>query len=257
MVRNGLHRWRVCKVGAYAGPTDDWWNLSGGTDILRTNIATTKVIQSGLVLNLDAGVLSSYSVPGTTWTDLSGNGNNGTLTLGPTFSSVNGGSLSFDGTDEYINFTSDSNLLPTAGLTVSAWFKTTVADKWLVTKTSNPSVDGYYIDCNGSGFMGFVVNGISVSTPSVITTGFWINIVGTWTPSTSILMYQNAIQVASNTTSIPASIIDPSFTLEIGRRYSAADYWNGNISQVSIYNRALTAQEIQQNFNATRSRYSV
>ena len=255
MVRNGLHRWRVCKVGAFAGPTSSWiYNTrAGGLQIISESC------RGELVLLLDAANKVSYPSPftGTTWTDLSGRGNDGTLGGGVGYSESNFGSLSFDGTNDFIDFTSDSNLLPTFGLTVSAWFKTTVADKWLVTKTSNPLVNGYYMDCSGSGVMGFVVNGISVSTPSVITTGFWINIVGTWTPSTSILMYQNAIQVASNTTSIPASIIDPSFTLEIGRRYSAADYWNGNIAQVSIYNRALTAAEVAQNFNATRSRFGV
>ena len=141
-------------MGVYYGVNPTW---ATQTNEGRTYIATKAVVQSGLVLNLDAGVLSSYTVPGTTWTDLSGNANNGTLEVGVGYSGDNFGSLSFDGTDDFIDFTSDSNLLPTAGLTVSAWFKTTVADKWLVTKTSNPSVDGYYIDCNGSGFMGFVV----------------------------------------------------------------------------------------------------
>jgi hypothetical protein len=220
-----------------------------------------KVVTDGLVLCLDAGNSKSYPGSGTTWTDLSGNGNNGTLTNGPTYSSSNGGSLVFDGTDDFIDFTSDSNLFPTSGLTISSWFKTTVADRWVVNRTSSPSgiypSDGYYLIGEIAGTMLFGVNAIGVSTPSVITTGTWINMVGTWTPSTSILLYQNGIQVASNTTSIPASIINPSVVIEIGRRPGGPDYWDGNLAQVSIYNRALTASEVSQNYNALRGRFGV
>ena len=224
---------------------------------LGSRFSGSGVVTNGLVLNLDTANPNSYPGSGTTWTDLSGNGNTGTLTNGPTFSSANGGSLVFDGTNDFIDFTSDSNLLPTAGLTVSAWFKTTVADIWLVNKTSNVSTNGYVLISNGAGNMQFAVNGILVTTPSVITTGAWINIVGTWTPSTSLLMYQNGALVNTNTTSIPASITNPSITLEIGRNVAGTDNWNGNLSQLSIYNRALTAAEVSQNFNATRSRYGI
>ena len=241
-------------MGAYAGVEPTW---AAQTNAGRTHIATKGVVQSGLVLNLDAGVSSSYPGSGTTWTDLSGNGNNGTLTNGPTYNSSNGGSIVFDGSDDFIDFTSDSNLLPTAGLTVSLWFKTTVADRWLVNKTATINVNGYFIAGEGAGTVNFRVNDKGVSSPSAINTGAWINLAGTWTPSTSILMYQNGTQVGSNTTSIPASIINPSVDIEIGRRPGGGDYWDGNIAQVSIYNRALTAGEIQQNFLATRSRYSV
>jgi hypothetical protein len=221
--------------------------------------AGVEINESGLVLALDAGNTKSYPGSGTTWTDLSGNGNTGTLTLGPTYNSANGGSIVFDGTNDFIDFTSDSNLLPTAGLTVSVWFKTTVGDRWLVTKTSNTLVNGYALSGNSivAGNFFFAVSGVSVVTPGSAITGAWFNLVGTWTPSTSLLVYQNSIQVASNTTSIPASIIDPSFPLEIGRDPVAGAPWNGNIAQVSIYNRALSAAEIQQNFNALRGRFGI
>jgi hypothetical protein len=64
--------------------------------------AGPEIAESGLVLALDAGNLKSYPTTGTTWTDLSGNGNTGTLTNGPTYSSANGGSISFDGTNDYV-----------------------------------------------------------------------------------------------------------------------------------------------------------
>ena len=102
MVRNGLHRWRVCKVGAFAGPD---------------------ISESGLVLALDAGNIKSYPGIGTAWTDLSGRGGIGTLTNGPTFNSANGGSFSFDGIDDYVS--SVSNLTLANNFSVSLWLRST------------------------------------------------------------------------------------------------------------------------------------
>ena len=62
-----------------------------------------RTITDGLVLCLDAANRKSYPGSGTTWTDLSGRGNTGTLTNGPTYSSANGGSIVFDGTDDIVN----------------------------------------------------------------------------------------------------------------------------------------------------------
>ena len=59
-----------------------------------------QIVRSGLVLHLDAARPASYPGSGTTWTDLSGQGNNGTLTNGPTYSSANGGSIVLDGTND-------------------------------------------------------------------------------------------------------------------------------------------------------------
>ena len=64
--------------------------------------AGPEITESGLVLALDAGNLKSYPTTGTTWTDLSGRGNTGTLTNGPTYSSANGGSIVFDGVNDYV-----------------------------------------------------------------------------------------------------------------------------------------------------------
>ena len=107
--------------------------ISGGPYIVR---------DSSLVLELDAADKNSYIGSGTVWNNLSVNANNGTLTNGPTFSSTNNGNIVFDGTNDYIAFT-DSGLIPTTGLTVSAWFKTTVADRWLVDKSAGGNINGY------------------------------------------------------------------------------------------------------------------
>ena len=82
--------------------------------------ATKGIVQDGLVLNLDAGVNKSYPRNGTTWYDLSNNGN-GTLTNGPTFDRDNGGSIVFDGTDDYVQGSISSSIF-TGAHSICCWF---------------------------------------------------------------------------------------------------------------------------------------
>ena len=224
-------------------------SVSGGPDI----------VENGLVLYLDAANRRSYAGSGTAWANIIDGANNGTLTNGPTFDGANNGSIVFDGVNDFVDFT-DSGLLPTAGLTVSTWYKTSVADKWLVDKSAASFFNGYSITSTSAGAVSFQVN-----TPSAVTSagfisanaGNWVNIIGTWTPSTSLILYSQGTQLAINTTSIPASINNPSANLRVAGRANNTDYWNGSVAQVSIYNRALSANEVLQNFNATRSRFNV
>jgi hypothetical protein len=80
------------------------------------------IITSGLVLNLDAGNTASYPGSGTVWTDLSGNGYNGTLTNGPIYSSSNGGTIVFDGTNDVASFGNILNI-GLSSWTMSCWVK--------------------------------------------------------------------------------------------------------------------------------------
>ncbi len=99
-------------MSVYSGPAD-WW--TDGTNSGRTHAATKGIVQSGLVLNLDAGVSSSYPGSGTTWFDLSGNSNNGAIN-GPTFNA--NGSLVFAGSPNQIYLSNSASLNPTTGLTL-------------------------------------------------------------------------------------------------------------------------------------------
>jgi hypothetical protein len=105
------------------------------------------VVTSGLVLALDAANTKSYPGSGTTWSDLSGNGNTGTLTNGPTFNSANGGSIAFDGIDDYTNLGLVTQLTNITNVSVNAWvypvtssttvyvsryFNTTLNNGWLI-----------------------------------------------------------------------------------------------------------------------------
>ena len=91
----------------------------------RVHTFPSELVSDGLVLNLDAGDPRSYPSSGTTWTDLSGNGNTGTLTNGPTYSNGNGGALVFNGTNSYVTVGSFSSNLNAANnspnITISFW----------------------------------------------------------------------------------------------------------------------------------------
>ena len=81
----------------------------------------SRIVTDGLALCLDAANSKSYPGSGSTWTDLSGNGNNATLTNGPTYSSANGGSIVFDGVNDYVAPTGLTNALWQGNWTVSFW----------------------------------------------------------------------------------------------------------------------------------------
>jgi hypothetical protein len=81
------------------------------------------IVTDGLILSLDAANNKSYPRSGTTWNDLSGNGNNGTLVNGPTFSSANGGSIVFDGTNDVVSTTLVQTFVNE--LTVETWYRGT------------------------------------------------------------------------------------------------------------------------------------
>lgn len=230
-----------------------------------------KIITDGLVLHLDAAQLRSYPGSGTTWTDLSGNGNNGTLTNGPTFNSANGGSIVFDGTNDYvvINNTITNSLL--SGLTFNIWARRNVlAIHGLIVNFDSSSLgQGFDFRLTSNTIdMLYFTNGANIigrrssTFPSI---NSWNNIVGLWNGTinpSGFSIYLNGIRVDNSNLAIGtvSTIVNGGANLEIGReRYVSGptSYFNGNISQASIYNRALSATEITQNYNATKSRFGL
>jgi hypothetical protein len=235
-----------------------------------------RIVTDGLVLCLDAGNKKSYPGSGTTWTDLSGRGNNGTLTNGPTYSSSNGGSIVFDGVNDYINYgTSGYNDI--RGLTTTtinffcyctgfgsqagsfSWSPYISIDKY---QNGNAWRKFAFYFANTSGDQSVVstffdgVSGKSVSKNMVVLNKL-LNITST-VDSNYIRLYVNGILEAETS----GMILNPNpqaseFTIgaRIGSDYNG--YFKGNIFQSSIYNRALTLQEIQQNFNALRGRFGL
>jgi hypothetical protein len=224
------------------------------------------IVTSGLVLALDAADRNSYPGSGTTWTDLTGRKINGTLTNGPTYSSSNGGSIVFDGTNDYVNTVTATSLginSASTSFTISVWFKTTGTLEYYLFDNYNGNVNiDISLRIDGGRFEVYMAaTGAidSVQFGSGYNNGAWHNFTLTWNGSNRINAYADSINIGSNTTSITGSF-ESNAAFQIGFRPVGGIntyYFPGNISQVSIYNRALTAAEIRQNFNALRGRFGI
>ena len=226
-----------------------------------------RVVTDGLVLCLDAGNTKSYPGSGTAWTDLSGRGNNGTLTNGPTYSSSDGGSLVFDGVNDYVDCGPASQIGSSlTGLTVSVWYKVGANRTEIIAEngTSYNTNTFYIAQENGSNLSFEIANPSGqyqrIYGTSSYTIGTWYNFVGVWTSGASLLAYVNGKDTSQsllNPHGNLTSVRSGNSNLFIAQRPGGSLSSTGTISNISIYNRALTASEIQQNFNATRSRYSI
>jgi hypothetical protein len=247
-------------------------NFSASDNI---QIISPGVVTGGLVLHLDAGNYASYPASGTTWYDLTNSLSDSKLTNGPTFNLDNGGAIVFDGTNDYSE-SSKTSTLRNQNFTVSCWANFGVQNLALITLIdfdhafSGPSTQGWVIQSedattnrnyylawyDGTAFQ--PAGGFGPGKGLQITTSTWTNIVYAKS-GTSLLGYINASQLYSATaTNSNVSYLDnkklliADYTGVAPRRY-----FKGNVSSVQIYNRALSPQEIAQNFNATRARFGI
>jgi hypothetical protein len=222
-----------------------------------------KIVTDGLVLALDAANTKSYPGSGTTWFDKSGNGNNGTLANGPTFDSGNGGSIVFDGVNDRVSMGIGSTFFPLPQFTINVWFKSfgTVD----ITGTS-PSLYGFTFGIRcivGTSALSFSVdNGSNLSTTSTtgnipFRNGDWYNCTMTHTGTTNSMYINGQFNVSVNRTWSGTSRW-PTNDWNMGRDNNNTNQWFfGQIPQCQIYNRALTPDEILQNYNATKGRYGL
>ena len=217
------------------------------------------LVTSGLVLNLDASNASSYPGSGTSWFDLSGNGNTGTLVNGVGYNSANGGSLVFDGVDDYA--TVSNNITPGTGdFAVSVWvYKTETASNRYIwdfgsnggTLSSGTSVTPgfrYYNPTIGIGGSLYTAGPIhSINT--------WYNIVISRISGTTYF-YSNGSLITSGADA--GNIGSFGTTLNIGRHGGGGLEHQGRLSSLLVYkNKGLTLQEIQQNYNATKAKFGL
>ena len=233
------------------------------------------IVTSGMVLNLDTGYYNSYSGAGTTWSDLSGNGNNGTLTNGPTYVySGASSSIQFDGADDYVNCGDISTLiLSNNQFTFSCWFRMTGTSRGDLFNIKNFNVSqddiGFFIDTNNKLYAYFNVLGVITSNiesrASISTTTFLrntiYNIVCMKDASQKIVMYVNGV-LDNNTYSTVTNTANVATTPlwfasnKTGPTTPAVPF-AGNIYSTQVYNRALSATEVSQNFNALRGRFGI
>ena len=221
------------------------------------------IVTDGLVLCLDAGNPKSYPGSGTTWTDLSGLGNTGTLVNGVGYSGGNLGSLSFDGVNDYVDLTSTIQF-NTSDFSISGWFRSNSGNSnfkqiWSSGYSGEtPDIEiGLYSPINELYFY-LRPPGARVNTTYSVDDNTWrqFTIVKT---STQILLYVNGILENSTSGTFTSDVDSVGVIPRIGNGLNNINnrHFKGNIAQVSIYNRALSAAEIQQNYNALKSRFGL
>ena len=227
-------------------------------------ITTTPIVTNGLVLNLDASRTSSYPGSGTTWTDISGSGNNGTMVNGPVFGTASGGVITFDGVNDYVSLPDSSTLQP-SNITISTWFKLNQYSTSYVYGSANACVIrkgmyGYEISVRQDGkLMVFAYSDVNNQNQYLIDSislNTWYNVVLTFGNSQMKVYINNAL-VGTYATSTN-SIVYGGGGISIGKQGPwDIYYFNGNIGQTMVYNRALSATEIAQNFDVTKSRFGL
>jgi hypothetical protein len=212
------------------------------------------IVTDGLVFALDAANIKSYSGSGTNITNLSNSNYTGVLNNGVGFSSNNNGVFTLDGSNDYISFVpNDIFNIGTGDFTLLAWHKTSYKSNYsTIMSLDDGNGTGYllYTSIN-SGVMRNWVAGVPKNGNIDICTGVW-NLIGLTRTSGLCTQYVNGVV---DTTFTASGVLQISGrTLSIGQN-AGYYYYNGNISTIQIYNRALSQQEILQNFNATKGRY--
>ena len=215
------------------------------------------VVEDGLVLALDAANTKSYPGSGTAWNDLSGHGLNGTIVSSPSFSTDNSGILDFDGTDDYISISTYT--FGHGNWPVNIWMQSDNGGTYnLVSNSSGGPV---------TNAMGFGSNKIFYANydgawqyhggNTTLSTGEWYML--TWVNYAGASANLGTMQMFVNGTS--DSSIFNSYTVNggpcdaIGRNWFS--YFNGRIGNVLVCNKALTASEVLQNYNATKGRFGL
>ena len=252
-------------------------DFNGGQIAIRnTTNVNVGIVGNGLVMNLDAGNTSSYSGSGTTWADLSGNGNNETLVNSPTYSSANGGYFTFNGSTQYSSSSALSGSF--TSFTVIVWFYPTS-----VTNYQNP------IDCNyayngstgnigprlemtSSGTLAWNYSNATADNSSfyshnVVSSGLAAN---TWhcaaitydgnINSSTTYFNGKPTEISRTTYGEPTGFVGTVNNVTIGKGFhlgGAERLFAGRVSNVQIYNRALSATEVAQNYNALAGRYGL
>ena len=221
------------------------------------------IITSGLLLHLDAGNTSSYPGSGTTWTDLSGNSNHGTLFNGPTYSSANGGSIVFDGVNDYVKVV--SSVIPNSGsFTVSTWAKIP-PDRFTEMINTRNSTDytGFLLTSRDSKIRVQINNpGVQQFEPNatgIIQDNKWHLITIVVDVSINQMKWYVDTNLVNTLSFVSGSLQGQSY-FSIGWDYAwtgagTQAYFLGSIATVSVYSRAFTATEVLENYNDLRPRF--
>jgi len=237
------------------------FSLSGATSNFVVGKVQSSIVTNGLVLQLDASNAASYPGSGTVWNDISGNNNHGTLISGVTYSSSNGGTMVFQGSD---NNRVQTNLSPTfTDFSIGIWYKDNGSNAY-ARLIDNDYAGGFWLGRNAG-----VLNswGGGVQEPGMpygifltLADAQWHFIVSVRSGTTHTIYGDGVTNKVTNTVS-GALLTNPfiaigSHTGGLGGMW-ASQVFKGSLSQVFVYNRALTEAEILQIFNATKAKYGL
>ena len=258
-------------------PTNGYLRFNNGLKVVEHYHSATStwkylpdITRQGLIVHYDFGETTCYNGSGTTITDLSGVGNSGTLTNSPTYSSTDGGIITFNGSNHHIYKGSVTNP-PTTNFSMN-----------VVAKFSDTGAGGRYVmalgrDIGTNGGMALIAYGYAgasnelifelgsgfgrVSAGIVPSTGIWYDLTVT-ADGTTTKFYVNG--VLKNTGTQTTGQIASSPGLSIGSYLSAgippaasSAWFYGNIASVKIYNRELTHGDVTKNFRAHRTRFGL
>lgn len=214
------------------------------------------IVTNGLVVLLNAADKNSYPGSGTVWTDLSGNNYTGTLVNSPTFNSNNGGSIVFNGTSHYI--TLSNTAFGTNPFSVDMWIKPNVSqatNSTLIGVGTAPGATNWQI-CFQSNILVMVANATAVGTTTYTANDVWTNftMVRESTGTNGSKFYINGVLNVSFTM---ADNFTDTAGYRMGINRAGTVYYTGNIANAQIYNRALSATEVLQNYNSQKSRFGL
>jgi hypothetical protein len=222
-----------------------------------------EIATSGLILCLDADNSRSYSGSGTTWFDISGQGNNLTIYGNPIHNSSGYFTFSNDQTTQYMML--NSFPAPTSEITFSCWFRSRF--------TSTNQVPFTY-SVGGNNEMLFYINsntqfaphplGVSVPVDTSNMTNIWVNFVWSRISSTGrSAFYRDGVYIGEYVASAGTSITSNGYLIigqeadTAGGSFDPLQNLDGDFARLDTYNRALSDSEVQQNFNALRGRFGI
>jgi hypothetical protein len=231
------------KNGSVA-PSDTFHGLLDDVRVYPRAISAAEV-QSLMQEAVNLAPAAEYEFDSSSAIDSSGNGNNGTLVGGPTFTTgVTGQTIQLNGSNQYVTVANSSDLNPTSAITLSAWINATDwnGNRRIIQKGNT---DDQYRLTAESGVLKFDVHGVGVITAALPSTGVWHLIIGTY-DGTTMKLYVDGVVVAS--AAATGSIAVTSDPLDVGNKNGSvvgSDTFHGDLDDVRIYDRAISASEIQ------------
>ena len=234
------------------------------SDMMCTNINYGPIVTDGLVLSLDAGFIPSYTTSGTTWYNMSGT-NNGTLVNGPIYNSSDSGSIVFDGIDDICNFPVNFfnsgapqngtyyfriKYPPYTSVQTILFNEGTTFNNGIFYYKNPATPTNRYFFVNYANLTSGTAN--IVATIDGLTAGSWFDVAFTFDSFGRWASYKNGVVSTSGQQVNFVSWVrqgnnTPTFT-------SGSQLGSGNCQLFYYYNRALSASEILQIFNATKNR---